>query len=340
MRVIAPDVGGGFGYKGKLYPEESIVACAARRLRRPVRWVATRAESFVADNQGRDHAPRPSSRSTRTVIFSRCTSTHLPISAPTSRPSARLFRARSTARCWPASIARRRSSSKASACSPTRSQPMPTAAPAGRRPATCWNGSPTVRRDKLGLDRAEIRRRNLIPASAMPYKTPIGPTYDCGDFPRLLARALALADYRIFEARRTAGKKTRPAARASAWRATSSSSGVAPSRFAGALGARVGFYEAPRFASSPTERCARRSAPTTTARATPPRLRRSWRRGLACRSRKSTITEGDTDLVPYGTGTFGSRSIAVGGCALDRAAGKIIAKGKLIAAPPARSRTG
>src|SRR5262249_35099246 len=55
MRVIAPDVGGGFGYKGKLYPEESIVAFAARRLRRPVRWVATRAESFIADNQGRDH---------------------------------------------------------------------------------------------------------------------------------------------------------------------------------------------------------------------------------------------------------------------------------------------
>src|SRR6266478_5792769 len=55
LRVVSPDVGGGFGYKGKLYPEEGIIAWAARRLRRPVRWVASRAESFVADNQGRDH---------------------------------------------------------------------------------------------------------------------------------------------------------------------------------------------------------------------------------------------------------------------------------------------
>ena len=55
LRVIAPDVGGGFGYKGKLYPEEAIVAWAARRLARPVRWVASRAESFLADNQARDH---------------------------------------------------------------------------------------------------------------------------------------------------------------------------------------------------------------------------------------------------------------------------------------------
>src|SRR5262249_29969553 len=55
LRVIPPDVGGGFGYKGKLYPEESIMAWAARRLSRPVRWVATRAESFLVDNQARDH---------------------------------------------------------------------------------------------------------------------------------------------------------------------------------------------------------------------------------------------------------------------------------------------
>src|SRR4029453_16847977 len=55
MRVVAPDVGGGFGYKGKLYPEEGVIAWAARRLGRPVRWSATRSESFLADNQGRDH---------------------------------------------------------------------------------------------------------------------------------------------------------------------------------------------------------------------------------------------------------------------------------------------
>ncbi len=90
--------------------------------------------------------------------------------------------------CSPACTRRPRSPSNAPASSPTRCRPTPIAAPAGRRPATCWSGSPIARREALGIDRAEIRRRNLIPVEAMPYQTPIGPTYDCGDFPQVFAR--------------------------------------------------------------------------------------------------------------------------------------------------------
>ena len=97
--------------------------------------------------------------------------------------------------------------------------------------------------EKLGLDRAEIRRRNLIPPSAMPYKTPIGPTYDCGDFPKIFARTLALADYDGFAARRAEAAR-RGRLRGIGMACYVESSGVAPSRFAGVLGARVGFYEA------------------------------------------------------------------------------------------------
>ncbi len=84
--------------------------------------------------------------------------------------------------------------SKVSASSPTRSRPMPIAAPVGRKPATCSSASPTAPPTNSRIDRAEIRRRNLVPPTAMPYKTPIGPTYDSGDFPKLFARVLALGN--------------------------------------------------------------------------------------------------------------------------------------------------
>ncbi len=95
---------------------------------------------------------------------------------------------------------------------------------------------------KLGLDRAEIRRRNLIPASAMPYQTPIGPSYDSGDFPRIFARVTELADVEGFETRRKASRKN-GLLRGLGFACFVESSGVAPSRMAGSLGARVGFYE-------------------------------------------------------------------------------------------------
>ncbi len=184
---------------------------------------------------------------------------------------------------------------------------------------------------ELGIDRAEIRKRNLIPSSAMPYKTPIGPTYDCGDFPKIFARALEMANYASFPKRRAqASRKDR--LRGIGMACYVESSGVAPSRFAGALGARTGFFEAALIRVLPdggiqallgTHNHGQGHA-TTMAQILAARL------GVSLS--KIDIIEGDTDQGPYGTGTFGSRSIAVGGSALDRAAGKVIEKGKLIAA--------
>ena len=86
FRVVAPDVGGGFGTKGSLYyAEQALVTWAAGKLGRPVKWTADRAEGFVSDNQARDHSPTPSSRSTRTASSWRCGSRPWPISGPISR---------------------------------------------------------------------------------------------------------------------------------------------------------------------------------------------------------------------------------------------------------------
>ena len=295
-------------------PRKAIVTWAARRLRRPVRWIGTRAESFVADNQARDHLTHAELALDADGHFLALHVQHLRQSRRLCVDLRRGYPERDLQRA-----ARRRLSHagdlrrNAPACSPTRRRPMLFAAPAGRRPATCWSGSPTVRPQKLGLDRAEIRRRNLIPPSAMPYKTPIGPTYDCGDFPKLFARALTIADYDGFDARRArAAKRGRLRGigiacyveilrrRAFAFRRH-------------ARRARSVSTRRRRSASSPTARCAPRSARTITARATPPPLRRYCRRGWACRSSRSRSSRATPISVPYGTGTFGSRSIAVGG---------------------------
>jgi carbon-monoxide dehydrogenase large subunit len=184
---------------------------------------------------------------------------------------------------------------------------------------------------QLGIDRAEIRRRNLIPPSAMPYKTPIGPTYDCGDFPKIFARTLALADYDGFEKRRVQAE-WKGRLRGIGMACYVESSGVAPSRFAGALGARVGFYEAASVRVEPDGAVRAMLGTHNHGQGHATTLAQILSSRLGVPIDKVEVVEGDTDAVPHGTGTFGSRSIAVGGCALDRAADKIIAKGKLIAA--------
>ena len=126
-----------------------------------------------------------------------------------------------------------------------------------------------------GIDPVEIRRRNLVAKEAMPYKTPIGPTYDCGDFPRIMERALASAGYDGFAGRRAASEAA-GRLRGIGIASFVESSGVAPSRLAGAMGARVGFFRIGRNPGRPGGRGAGAARqPTITARATPPALPRS-----------------------------------------------------------------
>jgi aerobic carbon-monoxide dehydrogenase large subunit len=331
VRVVAPDVGGGFGYKGKHYPEEIIVAWAARRLRRPVKWVASRSEAFIADNQGRDHLTHAELGLDRRGHFLALrVETLANIGAYVSTFGAAIPSAIYSALL--AGVYRTPAISVQVTGLFTNTLPTDAYRGAGR-PEACYVLERLADRaaHELGIDRAEIRRRNLIPVSAMPYKTPIGPTYDSGDFPKLFARALDMADYGHFPKRRAQGKRT-ARLRGIGMACYVESSGVAPSRFAGALGARAGFFEAATIRVQPdggiqalvgTHNHGQGHA-TTFAQILSTRL------GVPLA--RIEIMEGDTDLVPYGTGTFGSRSIAVGGSALDRAAVKVIAKGKLIAA--------
>ena len=331
VRLIAPDVGGGFGTKGKHYPEETIVAWAARRLGRPVRWVATRAESFVSDTQGRDH--RTHARlaldadghflglEVDTIANVGAYVSTFGASIPSVIYSGLLAGGYKT----PAIVVR---------STGVLTNTVPTDAYRGAgRPEACYvlERLADEAAKVLRLDRAEIRRRNLIPKAAMPYTTPIGPIYDCGDFPRVFERALANADYAGFAARRAAAERT--GKRRGIGMATFvESSGVAPSRFASALGARTGFYESASIRVQPDGGVQAMLGTHNHGQGHATTFAQIIASKLGVPVAQIEILEGDTDLVPYGTGTFGSRSIAVGGSALEQAAQKIIAKGKLFAA--------
>ena len=331
IRLIAPDVGGGFGYKGKHYPEETVVAWAALRLRRPVKWVGSRSECFVSDYQGRGHQTKAElALDTDGHFLALRVDTVANIGAYVSTFGAGIPSAIYSALL--AGVYRTPAIFVQSTGVFTNTVPTDAYRGAGR-PEACYvlERLADQAARSLGIDRAEIRRRNFIPVTAMPYKTPIGPTYDCGNFPKLLARLLEVADYKGFAKRQAAAARTRQP-RGFGLACYVESSGVAPSRMAAALGARTGFFEAAQIsvqqdgsvqAALGTHSHGQGHA-TTFAQIIASRL------GVPMASVQ--ILEGDTDQSPNGTGTFGSRSMAVGGSALDRAATKIIEKGKRIAA--------
>jgi aerobic carbon-monoxide dehydrogenase large subunit len=329
LRVIAPDVGGGFGYKGKHYPEETIVAWAARRLRRPVKWVATRAESFLADNQARDHV-------TRAAVALDADGHFLALRVETFAnlgAYVSTFGAAIPSAIYSSLLAGPyRTPAIHVTVTGVFTNTLPTDAYRGAgRPEACYvlERLADQAARELTIDRGEIRRRNMIPATAMPYKTPIGPTYDSGDFPAVLKRALDLADYRGFEARRAIAPGR---LRGIGIACYVESSGVAPSRFAGALGARAGFFESAVIRVRPDGGVQAMLGTHNHGQGHETTFAQIVASRFGVPLAKVEIVEGDTDRVPFGTGTFGSRSIAVGGSALDRAAMKIIAKGKAIAA--------
>ncbi len=208
------------------------MAFAAQHLQRPVRWTATRSESFIADNQGRDHLTRAElalDRKGRFLALRVHTLANLGAyvstfgaAIPSAIYSALLAGVYQTPAISVESIG-------------VFTNTIPTDAYRGAgRPEACYvlERLADLAADKLKIDRAEIRRRNLIPPTAMPYKTPIGPTYDSGNFPKLFGRVLELGAYETFEARRSSAKK-RGVLRGFGMACYVESSGVAPTRFRG-----------------------------------------------------------------------------------------------------------
>jgi carbon-monoxide dehydrogenase large subunit len=329
LRVIAPDVGGGFGSKIFLYPEEAVITWAARSIGRPVKWTAERSESFLSDAHGRDHLTRAELALDKNGKF-------LALRVVTT---ANLGAYLSTfASCIPtilyATLLAGQYTTPAIHCEVTavftNTAPVDAYRGAGRPEATyvVERLVDTAARE-LGIDRAEIRRRNFI--REFPYQTPVALRYDTGDYEATLEEAMRLADVAGFEARRKQAA-SRGKLRGLGYSTYIEACGLAPSSVAGALGARAGLFEAAEIRVHPTgsvtvftgSHAHGQGHETTFAQVVAERL------GIPLEN--VDIVHGDTGRILFGMGTYGSRSIAVGGTAIVKALDKIVEKGKKIAA--------
>jgi len=329
MRVVAPDVGGGFGSKIFLYGEETALVWASKQIRRPIKWTAERSEAFLSDAHGRDHLTTAELALDKDGNF-----LGLRVNTTANLGAYLSTFASAVPTILYATLLAGQYKTPKICCTVnavfTNTAPVDAYRGAGRPEATY-----TVERivetaaRELGIDPAELRRRNFI--TTFPYATPVGLTYDTGDYDATMRRAIELADVAGFEARKAASA-AKGLKRGLGYSAYIEACGIAPSSVAGALGARAGLFEAGEVRVHPTGKVTvftgshshGQGHETTFAQVVADRL------GIPLED--VDIQHGDTGKILFGMGTYGSRSLAVGGTAIVKALDKVIAKGKKIAA--------
>jgi carbon-monoxide dehydrogenase large subunit len=329
LRVIAPDVGGGFGSKIFIYPEEVVCLWAARKTGRAVKWTAERTESFITDAHGRDHVTHAElafdadgkilALRAKTIANLGAYMSTFSSSVPTYLYATLLSGQYAIPQIY---------------CEVdavyTNTVPVDAYRGAGRPEATfVVERLVEVGARELGLDPADLRRRNFI--KSFPHQTPVIMAYDAGDYNASLKKAMEIADVRGF------GKRKRESARNGKLRGIGYSTyieacGIAPSQAVGSLGAGVGLWESAEVRVNPTgsvevltgSHSHGQGHETTFAQLVSERL------GIPFES--VSIVHGDTDKVQFGMGTYGSRSGAVGMSAIVKALEKVEAKAKKVAA--------
>ena len=329
VRVIAPDVGGGFGSKIYLYAEETVCVWASKLVGRPIKWTAERTESFLSDAHGRDHFTRAELALDKDGKF-------LALRVKTAASMGAYLS--TFASCIPtilyATLLAGQYTTPAIHCEVTavftNTAPVDAYRGAGRPEATyVVERRVATAAAEMKIAQDEIRRRNFI--RTFPYATPVALTYDTGDYDACLEGAMKTADVAGFAKRREEAKK-RGKLRGLGFSSYIEACGLAPSNIAGALGARAGLYEAGEVRVHPTGKVTvftgshshGQGHETTFAQVVADRL------GIGVDD--VDVVHGDTGRIPFGMGTYGSRSIAVGGTAIVKALDKIVAKGRRIAA--------
>ena len=329
MRVVAPDVGGGFGSKIFLYAEETALVWASKRVGRPIKWTAERSEAFLTDAHGRDHVTTAELALDKDGKF-----LALRVYTTANMGAYLSTFASSVPTILYATLLAGQYTTPAIYCEVqavfTNTAPVDAYRGAGRPEATyVVERIVEIAAREMKIDPAELRRRNFI--KSFPYASPVGLTYDIGDYEATLKRAIELADVKGFAARK-ADSSLRGMLRGLGYACYIEACGLAPSNIAGALGARAGLFEAGEVRVHPTGKVTvftgshshGQGHETTFAQVVADKL------GIGIDD--VDIQHGDTGKVLFGMGTYGSRSIAVGGTAIVKALDKVIAKGKKIAA--------
>lgn len=329
LRVIAPDVGGGFGSKIYLYPEDVVLTWASKKICRPVKWTADRSEAFLTDAHGRDHVTKAElaldadgkflALRVHTIANMGAYLSWFATSVPTFLYATLLAGQYTT----PAIYAEVKAVF-------TNTAPVDAYRGAGRPEATyvIERLVETAARE-LNIEPAEIRRRNFI--RSFPYETPVGLTYDAGDYESSLARALEVADVAGFEARRLESERNGKR-RGLGYSCYIEACGIAPSNMATSLGARAGFFDAGTIRVHPTGSVTVLTGSHSHGQGHETVYAQIVADRLGVPFDKIEVVHGDTGRIPFGMGTYGSRSIAVGGSALVKALDKIESKAKKIVA--------
>ena len=330
VRVIAPDVGGGFGSKIFVYTEEVAVAWASKRLLRPVRWTATRSESFLTDAHGRDHITKA-----KLALDGEGNFLGLQVSTKANLGAYLSTFASSVPTFLYGTLMAGQYATPAIYVEVqgtfTNTCPVDAYRGAGRPEATfvVERLVETAAR-RLKMDPAEIRRRNFIRPDQFPYETPVALVYDTGNYEASLDKALKLANYAGFEKRRREAEK-RGMRRGIGLSCYIEACGLAPSQLALNLGAGVALWESAEIRVNPTGSVLVFTGSHSHGQGHETTFAQVVSQKLGVPIDQVEVIHGDTGRLDFGLGTYGSRSIAVGGSALIRASDKIIAKGKQIA---------
>jgi carbon-monoxide dehydrogenase large subunit len=329
LRVIAPDVGGGFGSKIFIYAEETVCAWASKRVGRPVKWTSDRSEAFLSDAHGRDHVTRA-----EMALDEKGKILGLKVATKANMGAYLSTFASSVPTYLYATLLSGQYDIPAIYCEVdavyTTTTPVDAYRGAGRPEATfVVERLAEVAAREMSIDPADFRKRNFV--KKFPHTTPVIMTYDAGNYRASLDKAMEIADVKGF------GKRRREAARRGKLRGLGYSCyieacGIAPSQAVGSLGAGVGLWESAEVRVNPTgnvevltgSHSHGQGHETTFAQLVSSRL------GIPIEN--VVVVHGDTDKVQFGMGTYGSRSGAVGMSAIVKALDKVEAKAKKIAA--------
>ena len=331
LRIVAPDVGGGFGSKIYHYAEEAIVTWAAPKVGRPIKWTAERSESFMTDAHGRDHITHvklaldadgkflalkvntKANMGAYLSTFASCVPTYLYATLLAGVYTTPVIYAGVTAIF-------------------TNTAPVDAYRGAGRPEASYLLERVVDRAAReTGMSQEEIRRKNFIPKDAFPYQTPVALQYDSGDYDATLDAAIAGADVAGFEGRKAASKANGKL-RGIGYSTYVEACGIAPSAVVGSLGARAGLFESANVRVNPTGSVTVFTGSHSHGQGHETTFAQLVSETLGLPLDQVEISHGDTNKVAFGMGTYGSRSLAVGGEALMKAMNKIVDKSKKIAA--------
>jgi carbon-monoxide dehydrogenase large subunit len=329
LRVIAPDVGGGFGSKIFVYPEEVVCLWAARQFNRPVKWTAERSESFISDAHGRDHVTtaelaldadhKIAGLKVKTVANLGAYMSTFSSAVPTFLYATLLSGQYAIPHIY----------AEVDAVY-TNTVPVDAYRGAGRPEATyVVERLVEAAARELDLDPADLRKKNFV--KTFPYQTAVASLYDAGDYNASMQKALQIHDYKSFGKRKRESEKNGKL-RGIGFATYIEACGVAPSSLVGQLGAGVGLWESAEVRVNPTGsvelltgcHAHGQGHETTFAQLVAERL------GIGID--QVNVVHGDTDKVQFGMGTYGSRSGAVGMSAVVKALDKVEAKAKKIAA--------